>query len=313
MNIRNQLLKVWNNKETGSYRDIAYYFSDADAWAFPRLEGAMAAGFAVGERNPPIAPVRFHGIEMIHQLIRVETASEPDWFLVIKLDSKLSVLRDTFALLASEFISREQREALVADPEKWLKTWKLLLGNAYHEPTVYPVLGELVIYQAVEKQIKQAEWLGPFGGTCDIRWSGFGIEVKSTVSRYDSTITVHGEFQLKLEEGEEVFVAHVRFEPSPTDGLSIDTLVSGFSEDKHAYLEDRLDAAGLPAGSYDRKRAFRLLDVSILPVDADFPRIEPQSFRNGKLPDGVNQVSYQVDLSNLKTIDYDTFISSLRK
>ena len=55
---------------------------------------------------------------------------------------------------------------------------------------------------------------GPYKATSDLAWPSYQMEVKSTLNRYESFVTVHGEYQLgQGGTSATQFLTHVRFEP----------------------------------------------------------------------------------------------------
>ncbi|MCW8275512.1 PD-(D/E)XK motif protein [Pseudomonas sp. PCH199] len=222
----------------------------------------------------------------------------------LRLESSTEWLRNEFGVICEHMVAAGKenvtRQELVGDPLSWWERWRHLMGNALVNRSSYDTLAELL---AIEKLIDQGlnfDWRGPFGGAVDIHTDAAGYEVKSTISRYDTRIHVSGQFQLALSSGKPLNLLHYRFEPA-TSGDSIDAVCkrlidAGVSK---KLLEDALLRCGLEAGCSARKESFNVLEALLFHVNADFPKITPDSFLAGVLPAGVVHVEYQVDLSGL--------------
>ncbi|WP_175532946.1 PD-(D/E)XK motif protein [Paenibacillus catalpae] len=222
------------------------------------------------------------------------------------LTCRITELRMEFASICSQFldpgIKGEARTELKADPLKWWKRWSQLLGNNLYMKQAYSVLGELCAVRYLLQQGKKVHWAGASGGTRDIEVQNENqdIEVKSTLIRYGETITISGQFQLRLIPDRELYLIFCRFEPSEA-GESIETLVNdlkllGYPEDT---LERELEKCGLKAGSAARMETYSLLEKRKYHVDDAFPRITEQSFINGKYPDSISQISYSINLAGV--------------
>lgn len=222
----------------------------------------------------------------------------------LRLESSTEWLRNEFGVICEHMVAAGKgnvsRQTLIGDPLTWWERWRHLLGNALVNRSSYDTLAELLAIERLVQQGLDFEWRGPFGGTVDIHTDAAGYEVKSTISRYDSRIHVSGQFQLALSSGKPLNLLHYRFEPADS-GDSVDTvcrrLINAGVPTK--LLEDALLRCSLEAGCSARKESFNILEARLFPVNADFPRIVPESFLGGILPAGVVHVEYQVDLSGL--------------
>ena len=82
------------------------------------------------------------------------------------------------------------------------------------------------------------------------------------------------------------------------EGTSIDDMVSKLIS--HGYdeflLETQLQHMGYEKNMSDRKRKYKIHEIRKIAVDDNFPRIVPESFKNCKIPDYVQQITYTLDL-----------------
>jgi hypothetical protein len=110
---------------------------------------------------------------------------------------------------------------LLAEPLVWWDRWRHLLGDALVDKHDYDMLAELLALEMLVIGGVFYEKRGPFGGVVDIRTSTTDYEVKSTISRYGSVITISGQLQLADSSGKLLQLIHFRLEPVDED-ISID-------------------------------------------------------------------------------------------
>ena len=113
-------------------------------------------------------------------------------------------------------------------------------------------------------------------------------------------VHIAGQFQLAAPADRKLFLVHQRFEPSP-EGVSVDAVadrMAAFEADRDR-MERLLETCSLEPGSSARADTYQLLDSRQFTVNAAFPRIIPDSFTGGALPQGIVKLDYLVDLSGL--------------
>lgn len=265
-----------------------------DSWVL-RVDGS-----SVSVAVPVISNKRFDEVFnkiRIHTVQGDQTGTSPPMVYLTCLDYSQ---RETFATVASHFLAAEYRGLVSADPVRWWNQWKELLGNTVHAEQPYTVLAELVVLQKLfEIAIPELDWAGPNSATHDITSSILDVEVKSTLMKTDSTVTISSPHQLRVFDSRPLFLFHVRLEPG-FQGESIDSIRDQIvATDK--ITSDRLDAqlsrAGLPPGRHARRVKYEILSVEIYPVTSSFPKLESGDFVGGQPPRGVSVSSYQVDLA----------------
>lgn len=223
---------------------------------------------------------------------------------VLRLESSCYSLRNEFAVVCAQMVDPgpggAARDALITDPRGWWQNWRQLLGNAVVDVTAYSVLGEMLAVEHLLRLGVKPEWKGPAGGSVDIEAPSAWYEVKSTLTRYDMRVHIAGQFQLAAPADRKLFLVHQRFEPS-REGVSVDAVagrLAALGADRHR-LEGLLETCSLEPGSSARTDTYKLLDSRRFTVDAAFPRITPDSFTAGALPQGIVKLDYLVDLSGL--------------
>jgi hypothetical protein len=218
--------------------------------------------------------------------------------------------REQFALICEDFINPAKRAEISADPYEWWKSWSELLGNSSSDASPHSVLGELLVWRRMFNSGVTMSWSGPDGSTHDLIGDVFDIEVKSTTQRYGKRITISGEHQLHVAQGKKLYLAFMRFEQSIggecVNGVKSDLLSHGVNTTS---LEKDLDHLGMPIGRHAREISYMLHDAEIYEVSSSFPKIVPSSFSGGVIPNGIEKIKYEVDLSLLTPISsLDSFV-----
>lgn len=286
-----------NLNARGGMLEIAALGPLYGAWVF-REDGAFGVAVAVSEQS--IVSERFAGA----RLVTVDRIMFGTRFHLLRLECSIQSLRNEFAVICAQMVAPGEqgvlRRALLADPLNWWNTWRQLLGNAAVNRRAFSVLGELLAFERLCQIGEQPEWRGPKDGTVDLDTTLAGYEVKSTVSRYDSTVHVTGQFQLATSSLKKLYLVHQRFEPA-SNGDSIDAVVDRLAArgTNRKIIEDLLSLEGFEAGCAARLESFSLIESRLFLVDDKFPRITQQNFVDGIIPKGIVRVEYQIDLAGL--------------
>ena len=227
-------------------------------------------------------------------------AGEKKHYLI--LGSYNNDVRYEFATLCAEFVDPGEngiaREKLLTDPLAWWKHWKELMGNAIKDAKVYDVIAELQVLDYLYMQDKSVVWAAITSGSHDIEGDNGSYEVKSTIKKYDSTITISGQHQLKSEKGLELFFCKME---KSQQGISINDMVEALVS--HGYdkdlLEQQLNLLRYENGKSARNDKYFVLERRKYLVDGNFPKITDESFKDDKMPQGVTKITYTVNLDGL--------------
>jgi hypothetical protein len=119
-------------------------------------------------------------------------------------------------------------------------------------------------------------------------------------------VTISSQYQLETLGNKQLKIAFCRFEKVEKSELCINKVVEdiinyGVNREE---IEAKLTKLGFQHGAASRKESFVKHDIFIFPVNESFPKITSSSFIDGRFPQGVEKISYQVNLSGL---DYETF------
>lgn len=222
-------------------------------------------------------------------------------FLILSCDQE--ELREEFSLICYNFVNvvdddGKTRQLLLDDPLQWWKDWSKLMGNTFSQKKSYDVIAELISLEYLFARNEKPKWSADNYGTHDIECEKRSVEVKSTIARYSSTITVSSQYQLSSVKQLNLFF--VRLEPS-SEGLSINDLKDKLVKDgmDGMLIERKLLKLGFEIGASSRQKKFKILDKRSYIVDSSFPKIDDSSFKDGKLPKAIESIVYTVDLSGL--------------
>lgn len=212
-----------------------------------------------------------------------------------------------FASICAGFIdpgiNGEKRRNLVNNPKDWWFRMRHIVGNRSVDMQIYSIVGELIIYDYLLQQHKNGiSWTGNKKSRVDFMTGKETYEVKTTLQRYGSTITVHGQFQLAVMKKDAVQkLEFCRLEENPDKGISVNNLLARLGQhgEDNSAISNVLTKMGFPPGSLERQKTFSILEIREYDVDSHFPAITNDSFVNGKLPDGIVRIDYSVDLENL--------------
>lgn len=221
-----------------------------------------------------------------------------DNFLVLFCTDDM--IRNKFATLSVDFVCSENRTQILADPFEWWQEWKQLLGNVISNKKVYDIIAEMMTLNELIDRCEKISWNAISRGTHDIETNRGDYEVKSTIKRFDNTVTISSQFQ--LDKKKELKLVFYRFEKSQ-DGLCINDIVNflvikGYDPYE---LENQLQKIGFEKGKSARKEKYKVLTALQYDVDDGFPLITQKSFKDDKIPDNVEKIVYTINLNGIKS------------
>lgn len=223
---------------------------------------------------------------------------------ILLLTSDVEHLRHEFASVCAEFAdpgkNGSNRETLMQEPEKWWEKWRMLLGNSVQNKMSYSLLGEMIIYKRLIENGFKPKWAALDKSTHDIETRSTSFEVKSTIKRYDSVVSINSQHQLVLPIGG-LYLCFCRFEES-LNGNSIEDVLCELKELGCNYyqLNIALEKMGFEKGSSARNKKYKLHEARKYKIDKDFPSITVNNFKGDKIPEGIVKIVYDVDLNGLE-------------
>lgn len=196
-----------------------------------------------------------------------------------------------------------------------IKDFRTLLAESTHAPVdakvVLGLLGELIILREGALQSSNAidSWAGPIGQRHDFRGKAGAIEVKTTGYKQCTTVHIHGLEQLLPPTDAPLWLAYVALERTQDGPLFVESICRQLVEMgiPATALASRLSALGCNDPSAPEWNALRasLEGMDLYSICEGFPRLTTSNMPNGKVPLGINDVHYSVDL----TAAADYFVS----
>ncbi|MDB2099356.1 MAG: PD-(D/E)XK motif protein [Clostridium sp.] len=260
-------------------------------------------GVAIQYDNDKIISEKFANCRIHTKNLFIEGVVSNYLILSCSLDS----LRYEFATVCAQFVEPGtecmNRINLISNPLEWWQQWKVLLGNSISDKKAYSVVAEMIVLYKLYNNDKSIEWTGVLGRSHDIESNTRSYEVKATVKRYGSYITIAGQHQLQSKK--ELSLYFCRLEKSKL-GVSINDikykLISiGYDEDK---LEGQLYNLGYEIGSSKRDVKYKILEKRIYKVNENFPKITTESFKDNKIPNSIVQITYTINLDGIEYITW---------
>jgi hypothetical protein len=295
MNLLEEIREYFASVNWGA-RELKSLPKDFPGYVIKTSEGY---GVAIPYSNGKIVSEKFANCKLHNNMIVID--GKEDMFLI--LSCNLNSLRYEFAAVCAQFAepgeNGSNRINLINNPTEWWQQWKTLLGNIASEKKPYNVIAEMLVLEHLMKEGKNVVWTAVNSGSHDIETDEECYEVKSTIKRYSATVTIAGQHQLQCTK--RLYLFFCRMEKS-VEGFSINDVKTnlvnaGYNEDT---LEEQLNQLGYELGMSVRDEKYKVLEKRKYEVDQKFPQITPASFKGGKIPDNIIQITYTVDLDGLE-------------
>jgi hypothetical protein len=214
-------------------------------------------------------------------------------------------LNSVFTTLCADLVLRLETEETdpVAVTLEVLRAWRALFASGGRLLTVRQLgglFGELLVLQRLLTRSADAgaTWRGPYQERHDFLCGTTAIEVKTMLAADTRSFRVHGVEQLVAPEGGILALAALRVDVSTEAGVSVPDLATELIRVGGGSVASALAAGGYREADADayRRHHFELIAESWYEVDADFPRITSDSFRDSQVPTGIDDLHYTVDL-----------------
>ena len=219
-----------------------------------------------------------------------------------------SELETVFAEVAEQILSRVEAGSGCMDAARsTIEEFRALLVRPPSADVTLPkiagLVGELLVLKRLLDRSPKAWkcWRGPAGDRHDFAMWTTALEVKVTLRRGKTEISINGLEQLAEPAGGKLFLQHLELEAVGAGMLSVSSLA-------HASLDiasqpDRVRELLSALGCHDvddpawNTTNFRLEAEGLYRVAPGFPRLVRSSFPGGIIPDGISNVCYSADLA----------------
>lgn len=255
-------------------------------------------GVAIDNIHDVLIDESFTNVRIRNQVLHTSTGNVLD---LLMLTTDLVTYKSEFAKFCVNFINEfEEDDSLLKNPHIWWEKWVKLIGNKFSEKSVYDTIAELLTVLKLLEKNNNVEWDGPEGSSIDVQSDNVYYEVKSSVVRYDSEITISSQFQLD-DLGYETYLIYYKMEEMDS-GVSINQVMKKIYElnkTVHIDLEEKLDKLGYRLNSKIRDKKYFILESRKYKIDEDFPRLTINSFVNNKVPSNIKKIVYTISLDGL--------------
>lgn len=214
-------------------------------------------------------------------------------------------LQDVFEHFIDACLTRASHTDAIAALTLELATWKTFLAAVPGPPGLdrcIELFGELLVADdlAAHDPAALRAWVGT---RHDFRAGSDAIEVKTTRATTGNAITVHGIDQLQPPVDGTLHLHFVRVEHTPGHGRSVADLVDSLlnrgvaAELIFRHAEDHhIAPAQIPQ---TRTLTFDVRERVTVPVTDRTPRLSAIQLIDGRLPAGVSDVTYRLDLTGI--------------
>lgn len=228
-------------------------------------------------------------------LVEVNKDEMPEHYLMLECNN-FDFIHE-FSLIGAEF-SETNREKLLHNPLNWWDSWSEMLGDIKSSALASDVFAELLAYAYFVREGNNVTWKPSDYLSQDLEMDDFNLEVKSTMMKYQSRITVSSQFQVDNLDNKDVKLLFVRLEKSES-GHSINDIVKSLPDDHAKFVSNELALIGYNLISKKSNQKFRVLEIRLYNIDNLFPKITLDSFVDRHLPVGITGITYEVDLDGL--------------
>lgn len=177
-------------------------------------------------------------------------------------------------------------------------------GSEIDRPRVVGLVAELVVLNRLLDISPSAWrcWRGPAGDRHDFRARDVSLEVKTSLGAGAHEVTINGVDQLEPPAGGSLHLAHLVLEAVEGGLLTVASLGDRtlLRADDPAGLRALLAAVGC-TDVHDagwNRFAFRAEAERLYRVGPGFPQIAPSSFVGGRIPAGIVDATYRIDLGH---------------
>ena len=223
----------------------------------------------------------------------------------LDLTCVVSELEPVFSEVAVEMLARiGGGQGCVPAAQSTIRDFRRLLLRSQPIPTtaIGGLVGELFFLRRLLTRAPDAwrTWRGPLGDRHDFRSANHSLEVKTSLQAA-TAVTVSSIDQMAPPSGGRLHLLHLRLEQVAGGQLTVSTLgrtVLSQADDPDQ-IRARLSALGcadVEARQWNTV-AFRLEQEALYLVDDHFPKLTSNMLPGGKLPLGVINVTYRIDLS----------------
>ena len=250
------------------------------------------------------------GVRLSHEILRGEPART-----IVRILLEDQRLLEIFAVLAVDLLGVAVSQSTAAEALRlctdriamWQGLFERIPADGLSDEAQRGLFGELWVINDLFLNVLPpadavAAWIGPDPGNQDFVHRGIAVEVKSSLAKRHSRLSIANEKQLDETPFRQLVLAHVRLDDGSAQGESLPDLVK-LCRDRigpDLYAARRFDNSLLEAGYLDAHaplyadRTWQVSSLRFFHVRHEFPRLT-----EANLPPGVGDIKYSIIADNL--------------
>lgn len=240
-------------------------------------------------------------------------------------------LREIFAVLAVDLLGVAKAQSSAAEALRqcidriamWQGLFERIPADGLSDEAQRGLFGELWVlrdlFVAVLPPFEAvAAWVGPDPANQDFIHRGVAVEVKSSLAKRHSRLSIANEKQLDETPFRELFLAHTRLDDGSAQGETLPDLVKSCRDrlGQDPYAARQFDDSLLEAGYLDvhapiyADRSWLISSLRFFKVTGEFPRLTEIN-----LPPGVGDIRYTIIADDLALYECerDKVVASLEE
>ncbi len=266
--------------------------------------------FAAANEEPP-AKATTKGLSITIDELRVEKREPRRYFDIACRDAAMHA---NFTAISAEILEalRSQTGSTREVLERILARWQWFWGTpptGLTDNEALGLFGELWFLEfwldPIDATTLQA-WTGPSHDRHDFKWPAASVEAKTTGTAGDGPATHRISTLDQLEDPErgELYLFSLRTRRDPIAAHSLNTSIERIRrtltphpELLHTFDGRLSDAGYSPAHREMYDIAIRVVSEELYKISPGFPRLTRESFVDGVVPAGIDQICYSLDLA----------------
>ncbi len=256
------------------------------------------------------------GVRLSHEIRRGDPVRT-----VVRILLEDQRLLEIFAVLAIDLLGVAKAQSSAAEALRqcidriamWQGLFERIPADGLSDEAQRGLFGELwvlrdLFFAALPPFEAVSAWVGPDPANQDFVHRGVAVEVKSSLAKRHSRLSIANEKQLDETPFRELFLAHVRLDDGSAQGETLPGLVRSCRDrlDHDPYAARKFDNSLLEAGYLDvhaqlyADRSWLVSSLRFFKVVGEFPRLTETN-----LPPGVGDIRYTIIADDLAQYEYE--------
>lgn len=250
------------------------------------------------------------GVRLSHEILRGDPGRT-----VVRILLEDQRLSEIFSVLAVDLLGVARSQSTAAEALRlcidriamWQGLFERIPPDGLSDEAQRGLFGELWVLKDLFLNVLEpgdvvTAWIGPDPGNQDFVHQGMAVEVKSSLAKRHSRLSIANEKQLDETPFRRLVLAHVRLDDGSAQGETLPGLIRHCRDllGKDPYAARQFDNSLLEAGYLDAHaplyadRSWQVSSLRFFHVHGEFPRLTEAS-----LPPGVGDIKYSIIADDL--------------